>query len=157
MSDVFPGRITKTLHRYIPLSAGIFLRLRDDPREGFSPHPAGDALLQRRDCGAVGKRARKRSGDGFCEDSRGIGIPEGNPHRPGRENDQEDRTDCQGRSGEIIRESCFPGTARDRGQELEQRSAEPQTAGLLNEKNQFAHHKLVFFLGGKSLCSYLDL
>ena len=37
------------------------------------------------------------------------------------------------------------------------RLEDPEEVGLLNEKDQFVHHKLVFFLGGKSFFATLDL
>ncbi len=58
-------------------------------------------------CRAAGGAARERSGIDFCKDPRGIGIAEGDPHRPGRENDQEDRTGSQRGAGGFFREPCF--------------------------------------------------
>ena len=57
---------------------------------------------------------------------------------------------CQRGSGKNFREPCLLGTAWEGGQELSRDPRTPEEVRLLNEKDQFGHHKLVFFLGGKS-------
>ena len=134
LEDVLPaapaGRAGPLSRRLPDRPARAVLRRRAGPRAGAAPHPRRAAVQHRgrRRC-LRGAGGRRRTAPAALHDPGRAGLPEADPARQGRDDDQGDRHRGAGRAGAVLRGQGLPRPARQGQGRLARRPAHAVGAG----------------------------